>query len=140
MEDGIERCECGGRLVGEEEITPLTDDNPMSWHRLWYDIAKEVEKGARFCERCHRIYYLPSLPQAGSGERESSMPTYVLYGECFVVADRFGPAKDQWEDIVPERFEAENDEAARQYVQEFIAKYGELRNARLERVTEVSLD
>lgn len=49
-------CQCGGRLVGEEGITPCTDDNVMTWHRLWYDISRAVEKGAKFCERCHQIY------------------------------------------------------------------------------------
>lgn len=52
-----ETCECGGKLVGEEAITPLTDDNVMSWHRLWFDITQEVQKGAKFCEKCHKIYY-----------------------------------------------------------------------------------
>ena len=51
----IETCECGGKLVGEEAITPLTDDNVRSWHRLWYDIAVAVEKGAKFCEQCRQI-------------------------------------------------------------------------------------
>lgn len=53
-----EICECGGRLVGKEAITPLTDDNVMSWHRLWADIAQDVDKGAKFCEKCQRIYWL----------------------------------------------------------------------------------
>ena len=53
----IETCKCGEKLVGKEAITPLTDDNTMSWHRLWFDISAAVEKGARFCKRCRLIYY-----------------------------------------------------------------------------------
>jgi len=55
-----EICVCGGKLVGQEAITPLTDDNVMSWHRLWSDISdiemEEIRKGAKFCAKCHSVY------------------------------------------------------------------------------------
>ena len=50
----FEVCECGGKLVGEEAITPLTDENVMSWFRLWYDIEEAVKKGAKFCKRYNK--------------------------------------------------------------------------------------
>lgn len=54
---------CGGKLVGQEAITPLTDDNVTSWMLLWKDIADDVEKGAKFCEKCRRIHW-PNTPAA----------------------------------------------------------------------------
>ena len=57
----LKTCECGGKLVGGEGITPLTDDNVMSWHRLWGDIDEEVGKGGKFCETCHRVYSYAEL-------------------------------------------------------------------------------
>jgi len=63
-----EICGCGGKLVGEEAITPLTDDNVMSWHRLWASIAQEVEKGAKFCEKCHKIYWSQDVSSPSSNK------------------------------------------------------------------------
>ena len=59
------------------------------------------------------------------------MEKYVLFGKHYVVADRFGPDKSQWEEIAPEKFSAENDQAAREHIKRLIEERGKLQKVTL---------